>query len=228
MAKTRKKARTVPPSVPAGRMVISYKTMRKLIGILGIALPVILIVGRVFNPTPWPGSISAFYYTNMRDALVGILFAVSLFLFSYNGYDLVDIISTDIAALAALGVALFPCNAGLPGRVGIFHLLPKVSGGFHVFFACLFFLTLAFISAIVFTMHEPDGRIDDDKRARNILYITCAAVIVAAMIATAISMRCDPPLVFLWEAIALWAFGISWLVKGEALPKVQRVLGLRA
>ncbi|MHC1705386.1 MAG: hypothetical protein AB9846_15880 [Tenuifilaceae bacterium] len=52
-------------------IIISYKALRRLIGILGILLPVICIIGGFwFAKDPVQQSISLYYYTNMRDFLV--------------------------------------------------------------------------------------------------------------------------------------------------------------
>ncbi len=64
-------------------LVISYLTMRKVIGILGVALPVVLVIGTLINgdKNAVQDSISDYYHTGMRDAFVGILCMVALFLF---------------------------------------------------------------------------------------------------------------------------------------------------
>ncbi len=202
--------------------VFTYLTMRKVVGILGIALPVVLLIGAAVR-----SSISAYYYTNMGDALTGILCAVAVFLICYKGYGSLDTISTNIAAMGALGVALFPCDMHKGIRVGIFHLLDSSSGIFHVIFAALFFLTIAFIAAFVFTK----GR----REPENTLYRVCGAIIAAMLICIGVVMQVyagkpEPVLVYIFETIALWAFGISWLVKGKVVEdarKVLRFLGLQ-
>lgn len=203
--------------------VFTYLTMRKLVGILGIALPVVLLIGAAIR-----SSISAYYYTNMGDALTGILCAVAVFLICYKGYGALDTISTNIAALGALGVAMFPCDMHKGIRVGIFHLLDSSSGIFHVIFAALFFLTLAFIAAFVFTKGK--------REPENTLYRVCGGIIAAMLICIVVVMQVykgkpEPVLVFIFETVALWAFGVSWLVKGEVVKdarKVLELLGLQA
>ena len=65
-------------------LIISYLAMRRLTGILGISLPFIVILGGLSQSDPGlQGSISGYYYTNMRDLFVGILSGVALFLLSY-------------------------------------------------------------------------------------------------------------------------------------------------
>src|SRR5487761_2372037 len=62
--------------------VISYLTLRRSVGILGIASPVILFFGfLILDPQcEFPPSISHFYFTNLGTYFTGTLCAVSLFL----------------------------------------------------------------------------------------------------------------------------------------------------
>ena len=74
--------------------VISYMTLRKSVGCLGIALPFVLAFGLMFDRylalERWQWfvepSISAYYHTDMRNIFVGILCAIGVFLFSYRPY----------------------------------------------------------------------------------------------------------------------------------------------
>lgn len=88
--------------------LISYRTLRRLIGVLGILLPFMCLGVNAFvnhldllnNPvfvdkkqtaTYIPGadlkaSISHFYYTAAGPLFTGILITVAIFLFCYNGY----------------------------------------------------------------------------------------------------------------------------------------------
>jgi hypothetical protein len=66
--------------------VISYQALQALIGILGLALPFVLISVKPFLDGPGiPPSISDYYYTSMRDYFVGSLWAIGIFLSSYRG-----------------------------------------------------------------------------------------------------------------------------------------------
>jgi hypothetical protein len=67
--------------------VISYLNLRKAVGVLGIALPVVLIsIYPLLNKgCRLPPSISHYFYTNMGSYFTGTLCAVAMFLFSYKG-----------------------------------------------------------------------------------------------------------------------------------------------
>ena len=89
-------------------MLIDYLTLRKLVGYIGLCLPFALIIGKaVLAPGPLPPSISDYYFSVMRDVLVGALCAIGVFLITYRGYG-GDFIPMKIMAAGAIGVAWFP------------------------------------------------------------------------------------------------------------------------
>src|SRR5258706_5910903 len=98
-------------SQPSSSVAVrNYLTLRKLIGILGIALPLVMWLG---EPVLCPGAgrqptISHYYYTLMRDAFVGILWALGIFMVCYRGTRRWDDLASTVAGLCATVVALFP------------------------------------------------------------------------------------------------------------------------
>ena len=67
------------------KLIVSYLTMRRLIGVIGIALPIIMVLGGfIQNGFVILDSISNYYYTNMRDFFVGII--IRYFTFPYFIY----------------------------------------------------------------------------------------------------------------------------------------------
>jgi hypothetical protein len=156
--------------------VISYRTIRRAIGWLGILLPVALFLSSLspdgFTLQP---SISHFYYTNMREIFVGVLCAVSLFLFSYKGHSKLDSWAANAAGLFSLGVALFPTNL-LEGYPRQARVVPFIDVSFHnvIHFTCAaaFFLTLALMSLFLFT--KSGGTI---TKQTEILFIKCVAAL---------------------------------------------------
>ena len=188
---------------------LSYTALRKIVGILGLALPVILIGwGYALHGHMLP-SMSAYYQWETRDAFVGVLFAVGFFLACYQGYDKKDHTAAFIAGLAAMGVAVFPYN-GHP-RNGLLHLICAV----------IFFLTLAYTAFFLFTKTE--GTPTPQKLQRNTIYRTCGILMVGGMGAMVGKEVWWPnttqPIVFVSEVVMLWSFGVSWLVKGETFFK---------
>ncbi len=204
--------------------LITYTTLRRSIGFIGIFFPAVLIIGARFigDCSTIQDSISEYYYTIMGDIFVGILCAIAFFLIVYRGYDAHDNFATNLGGLFAVGIALFPTthaanptcafiNPSLPGGVDVLHYIS----------AALFFITLAYISFFLFTKSK--GEITEMKAKRNAVYKAVGAIIVVCILAifllhqieslSAIATRYK--LVFSLEWIALIAFGISWCVKGE-------------
>ena len=195
---------------------VSYKTLRRTVGVLGMALPVVValwgfaLLGRV----EMLDSISDYYSLRTRDVFVGILFAIGRFVFAYKGPDRRDDHHGDLACLFAMGVALFPTGGG------------GWQSKAHFTFAALLFLVLAYFSLFLFTKSE--GVVTSEKRVRNRVYIICGCLMLVCIVliglfkwglfGTAIGSL-KP--VFWLEAFALWAFGVSWFVKGETLWRDQ-------
>lgn len=210
---------TVQPYQPSpDSLVISYLTLRKMVGLLGILLVPILVVGSfILDRTNYiQVSTSAYYHTSMRNALVGIVCGISLFLLSYNGYTRTDSIASKLAGLFALGIAFFPTSA-TNDKNDIISILHYVTSG-------IFFAILAYMSIFLFT--KTSGNMTPEKKKRNRVYRVCG--IVMAVCVTGIPMGSIPAIhdriIFLkptliLETLALVAFGISWLTKGEFLLK---------
>lgn len=209
-------------------LIVSYKALRRLIGIMGILLPIINILGGCFiAKLPIQQSISMYYYTNMRDFFVGLMFVVSLFLITYKGYNTLDLITSIITGAAGLGVAIFPCFSEMyiGQKVGIFQLSPETSFIVHLTCAALFFVLLAFTSVFLFTRkHKDSNLVTPQKRIRNIIYVVCGILMLACVLGMLLSIliltkeqRYDSKIILILESIALFSFGVSWLVKGETL-----------
>jgi len=199
--------------------VISYLTLRKTLGILGVLLPVILLTGSyVFGGyQEVQKSISAYYYTNMGNVLVGVLFTYGLFLFAYKGYGKIDNLAGNFGCVFALGVALFPCLNDNP-----------IIRQLHLVSASLLFLVLAFFSIFLFTKSKHKKPLPAKKKIRNRWYHACGYTILGSMLLMGIYFifleESTPSLtklkpIFWLESLALWAFGLSWIIKGKVLLK---------
>ena len=211
-------------------LVISYLTIRKSIGILGITLPAILLLGTVMigKCCNVQNSVSDYYFTAMGDVFVGILCFIALFLISYRGYDKIDNIATNLAGFFALVVAFFPTDQNPDIGCTIRHLDDCcLRSTLHFTSAALFFVTLASISFFLFTKSKsPVDKHDkkSKKYLRNNIYKSCAIVIIISLALIAIfhlptlkEIMVRAHLTFWFEWMALLAFGTSWLIKGEFL-----------
>jgi hypothetical protein len=209
-----------------GHVVISYKNLRRLIGILGIALPAICLTGFLFTGATLQPSISHYYYTNVRDAFIGIMIGVSMFLITYDGYTKVDDWITNFTGFFGFGIALCPCLylANPSMHVGFFNLSSSVSNFFHLACAVSFFSLLAYNSIFLFTKTTVGEKMSSNKKKRNVLFVICGSVIFVSLVIMFILRLAlgepafsSKPIVFVLESLMLTGFGVSWLVKGETM-----------
>ncbi len=212
--------------------LISYNLLRQLIGLLGIVLPILLVVGAFYygNCEIVQSSISDYYHTKMRNILVGVLCAVAFFMFTYKGYDIRDSIAGNLACIFAIGVAFFPTGVDTVSECAeqciIYEDWIKTV---HFTFAGLFFATLIYFSLILFPKSKAEkNHLSNKKKKRNTIFHICGYVMISCIVLIALYFfylqerfpelqHLDP--VFWLESIALWAFGISWLTKGQLIFK---------
>lgn len=99
--------------------VMSYRTMRLWIGILGLALPVIVLAGATATEGCLRSSISAYYHSDnplLHGTFVGILCAMGFYLIAYRGYApgrnewISDDRLCDVIGVAAIVVAILPTS----------------------------------------------------------------------------------------------------------------------
>lgn len=194
---------------------------RQLIGYIGLVLPLILIFLAVARDgvAQWRSldSISAYYYTGAVAAFVGMLVALSLFLFTYRGYQndyrWADRAASAIAAIASLGVAVFPTAA--PHGTPALPWWTPATGALHYVFAVTLFAMFAVFALWLFRMNAAGEDVTPGKRRRNRVYLLCGIVIVGS-IAWAGIAGFNGRSIFWPESVALIAFSVSWLVKGYA------------
>jgi hypothetical protein len=193
-------------------VALSYRDLRRAVGILGVALPVVVLLwgfallgGARVLPT-----ISDYESLRTNDAFAGILFTIAWFLFTYGGYDRRDNVAGKIACLCALGVALFHDNG------------PTVEQRIHYACATTLFLDFAYFSIFLFTL--TGGSPTPQKLLRNRVYRGCGIGILVFIVLIAIyqwflkgtALSAWSP-VFWLESLSLWAFGIAWFVKGDTV-----------
>ena len=195
-------------------LVHSYLFLRRAIGFVGVALPVVLVAGVLVTRGEFLDSISGYYYSSMRDVFIGAMCAVGAFLLSYRGYDRLDNLTATGAGVAAVGVALFPTtppdtHSPTQGVVGVVHLV----------FASVFFLALAYFCLVLFTKSDK-ARPTTRKLQRNRVYVVCGWVILACLaliVLVNLLPHTDLHLALWLESAAILAFGFAWLTKGEAI-----------
>jgi hypothetical protein len=223
----------------ADPLVVSYLSVRRAVGVTGLLLPLLLWPGAwlVFG-VPVQDNMSAYYHTPARDVFVGALFTMGVFLYCYRGHDWVENWSANVGSVSALGLALFPLDAGkdpLEAQSWVGYL--------HMAFGAALFLTLAFYSLVHFpSYHLPDWRwtrwlrersqaasaeeLEPHELERNLIYWASGLVILTSMAAMGAYLVMPAWLkayfnayhfLFWMEWIALWAFAMAWLTKGRAI-----------
>jgi hypothetical protein len=210
--------------------------IRSAIGYLGMSLPILLLILSLipFFNTPVQPSISDYYYSNLREIFTGILCATGLFLIRYKGTENPssfwknDGLLTNIAGYMAFGIAFFPTNPECWGDK-IYTLIPvslKFLGFIHYGFAVAFFFILAMLSLKVFTIGQKDNpHIPISIFNENKIYKICGWLILAFIVMIPVFAILDVfrSATLLFEALALFSFGTSWLIKGRALGDKGKV-----
>jgi hypothetical protein len=201
-------------------LAAAYTYLQRVVGILAVALPFVLALGHMaFDGVGLKGSISAYYYTRMGGVFVGVLCALAVFVLSYNYRPLpefrLDNILSNLACLAAVGVALFPTASRASTASGGEQLVAVL----HLVCACALFVLLAVFSLFIFTL-SGEGGVTPEKARRNKVHQACGVMIVASIVLVIASNIVDPPSswhsLFWLESVGVVAFGASWLVKGFA------------
>ena len=208
--------------------VISYLTLRKAVGYVGISLPFVLAAGNwlIFSGG-LQQSVSDYFYTGMRGVLVGGLCVIGAFLLADRGGDRWDSLVTNAAGIGAVGVALCPTPPSHPS------FRAAILGYCHFAFGAVMFTALAAIALWLFREADPGPGRSRLSQIRDRVYLTCGIVMVAALALTGIASlpiatgldHLDP--VFWLETTAIAAFGICWLVKGQAILRDRQPLPAR-
>lgn len=198
--------------------IISYMALRKTVGLLALTLVPALILGSfILDPPPTVQiSVSAYYYTSMRNVLEGVICGIAMFLMAYDGYTRADSIISKLAGLFALGIAFLP-TSDTSSKGDLISIL-------HYSSAAVFFTLLAYMSVFLFT--RTSGGMTPEKKKRNRVYRVCGIVLALSVAGIPIDgipsihgriIFLKPTLIL--ETVALVAFGVSWLTKGELILK---------
>lgn len=213
-------------------------TLRKVVGILGMVLPLLLYVF-VWIDTGYSSpmhSISHYYFTRAASIFCVIVSLMAIFMIIYKGKEPIDFYLACAAGIFAILLVLFPtdnisticCDAEKTYAVTVlknnhFRIL------LHYIASAIFLLCLAAMSLFVFTKsNQPPRNRTNHKIVRNRLYRICGVIMIAALliafaggfmgwIPEAVYERNN--ITFWMETISVEAFGLSWLVKGGAILK---------
>ena len=211
--------------------ILSFYRMRRIIGLLGMALPLLVIV---MSQKRLP-NISSYYYSVAGGMFSATLFALGFLLISYRGYErneekgewLSDNVLTNIAGLMAIVVAFVPVKNFDYTNYTEAYFMSHSSGivaMIHYIAAALSLLLLAIMVLCQFTKADRESPF---KKIKNYIYQGCGWIIIACVISI-IAYVClkwfygfyfhesDLRYMFLFviEALAVYVFSFAWLLKG--------------
>ena len=225
-----------PAGQEVSRYVRSYLLMRIFVGALGVALPFVLVLGDglLFDGEPFPrDSLSAYYYSGVRELFVGGLSATGIFLITYKVADrTLDNTLSIVAGMSALAVALFP--TGPPAHVSqLTPLQEKLDADLveviHFTAAGTFIVALGVI-CFFFGVREgarPPRKGNRSPSFWRRYHWTCAGAIAAALVWILVTELIGRPSrsLLIGEAVSVWAFGASWFMKGLELDILRGTRG---
>ncbi len=217
------------------------KILRRLIGILGILLPLLLyLVLLIDSGVRFPmESISHYYFTRASGVFIIVVSLLAIFLLIYKGCEEGDFFFSSAAGIFALCLLLFPTNnitlcCDTARKYSLTYLPTHGSfrEDFHLFSAAIFLTSLAWMSFHIFTKSDkPPRQRTLQKRRRNRVYRSCALIMMLALL-TIVAGRLgiihepyytDHHMTFWMETVAVVFFGVSWIIKGETFIKDKPV-----
>ncbi len=186
--------------------VISYLKMRFGIGLIGVSFPFMLVLANVIGGggIVLEDSISDYYDNNVAgDIFIGILFALGFFLSSYRGENKREGVLATFAAVLAFMTALFPTTSMITWVRMVHWIAASSMFLIFVYFAFLFYR-------------------QENSILRKKTYLFCAILMLVGMLFIGIMKILGNFHIFefdkatyIGEAVALFAFGVSWINKTE-------------
>jgi hypothetical protein len=223
------------PDSSASLVVRSFLLLRTLVGALGIALPVVVVfLDKVaFDEEPFfRNSLSAYYYSGVRDIFVAILSSIGVFFVAYKiARAELDNTLSSAAGVCALVVAIFPTRRPSYVHVPLTPLQKLLSerAVSWVHFAGLALLIASLtVMSILFGIREGArprrrGQLLSAAHWRAFHY-TCGGLMAAGLLWMGITYVAGGPsnALLIGEWICTWAFGASWLAKGAELDVLRK------
>ena len=240
-----------PDKVTDG-LIINYMTLRRLIGWMGVCLPIVVYLGNwvIFThhvaaclvpSSQVPYSLSGYYYTHMRGVFTGTFWALGVFMVAYNGFGWVDQVITTLAGLSAIGIATFPttpspdllaqqagpCGPLVPVEYKSSPHQALIGVGHEISLGVLIVTMIAM--AWRFRSDQPGEEVTSVARA---IYLVSAVGIAVGGIGAIVqnflsnTVKDETPWLFWFEIVAILFFGLSWFVKGEAYKPLAKNLRL--
>jgi len=199
-------------------MTRTYINLRIGIAVIGAVLPLLLWGGGALTgQKTLLASMSAYYYTPLRDVFVSALVTIGVFLYLYKGFSTKENWALNLGGAFAVGVAMIATTA--PDGV------PALWSKLHAAFAVAFFLCIAYVA--VFRAKDTLSLLEDPQKIRRLRTIYRAlgiGMIVSPLTAVVLAYTLEPhsrgrSLNFFVEAVAIWMFAAYWLTKSRELSQ---------
>lgn len=209
-----------------------------------------------FERTVHPGSISAYYYSSMQNAFVGFLVVLGASLIYYQYRTIDNWVSTiaGLSAIGVAFFPMAPTDhtpTDWQQRVGYAHFAFAATSLIALAVMALFLFTRPARALdqtrvnVSYLVHQvpwfrnlPQTRaqlpqnLTKQKHWRNQVYEICGVIIVLCVVLLALTnfnvLRIPSQVhpVYWLESVAVWAFGVAWIVKGGAFlrngPQAQQ------
>lgn len=220
-------------------VAISDHALQQTVGWIAFAMPwFVRAVAYLWDGISTTNSISAYYYTSLRDVFVGALVVGGVVLAFFPSPHKIDRWLSRIAGGAAVGIALFPMtikegvidwvSATTPeARRAYVQALEHGPHGplhYHYAFVVVFFATVFYLVTFRFKANTPADP-TERKLKRNRVYAVCGYVMGSAFLWMAVLWlryhgdQNEMASIFYPETIAVTAFAAAWLVKGQVVLK---------
>jgi hypothetical protein len=209
-------------------LVVSYLTLRQMIGWVGLLMPAAVRLGAiVFEGIHSTNSISAYYYTGMRDVFVSTLVLTGALLSCYRTPSRSDNFIAIVAGIAAAGIGLFPMDPvyaaevlrNHPGMTTAECYVNRGILGYHFIFVTIFFVLSFYLVYFRFSAFTP-SHATRQKVARNRIYKISGVGMLVGMVAIGLLLALHHGGSIFWpETLAVASFAAAWLVKGRLILK---------
>lgn len=209
---------------------------RLLVGGMALVVPTLMIVADLITVPGSPterGSLSAYYYSPLRDVFVGGACALGALLIAHRIAERsVENLLTTVGGVGAIVVALFPTSRppGMPRlplvalqrQLGESAVTAVHTGGASLMLTVLFALTLVYAARQ--GRLPPTGRWPPHRW--RIYHLLCAGVMLAAgvytLLANGLGVLSQDASLLYSECMAIGGFGLSWVALGLN-PRVLRL-----
>jgi hypothetical protein len=202
-----------------GHVFSTYVSLRYGLAVIGAVLPILVYVIGAFHGVELQGSMSAYYWAPgggqapSRDAFVGCLFAVAACLYLYKGFTTRENVALNLAAIFAVGVAVFPTEWNCQVDCGRFSV--------HGASAVLMFLCLVFV--VWFCARDTLSLLPEPSAGRYRMLYGAIGLVMLVSPLTAFVLNsfigAGSSYIFFIEAAGIWAFAAYWFAKSRELRK---------